>query len=62
MPPPDTGVRVEAIREAARLATEASSLRAVARAVGMSPMGLRHFLDGRRPYTVTLRKLTMWYV
>jgi hypothetical protein len=62
MPSPDAGVRLEAIREAARLATEATSLRAVARAVGMSPMGIRHFLDGRRPYTATLRKLTVWYV
>ncbi|HEX9939435.1 MAG TPA: hypothetical protein VGB15_19995 [Longimicrobium sp.] len=62
MPSPDPGVRLEAIREAARLATEATSLRAVARAVGMSPMGLRHFLDGRRPYTATLRRLTVWYV
>jgi hypothetical protein len=62
MPLPDAGVRLEAIREAARLATEATSLRAVARAVGMSPMGLRHFLDGRRPYKATLRRLTLWYV
>jgi hypothetical protein len=53
---------VEAIRQAARLATEATSLRAVARAVGMSPMGLRHFLDGRRPYSATLRKLNVWFV
>jgi hypothetical protein len=62
MPSPDPGVRLDAIREAARLATEATSLRAVSRAVGMSPMGLRHFLDGRRPYTATLRRLTVWYV
>jgi AcrR family transcriptional regulator len=53
---------VEAIREAARLAVEETSLRAVARAVGMSPMGLRHFLDGRAPYSATLRKLNVWYV
>lgn len=62
MPSPDRGVRVEAIREAARLATEATSLRATARAIGMSPMGLRHFLDGRRPYTATLRRLTLWFI
>lgn len=62
MPSPDRGVRLEAIREAARLATEATSLRAVARAVGMSPMGLKHFLDGRNPYTATLRRLTIWFV
>lgn len=62
MPSSDGGVRLEAIREAARLATEATSLRAVARQVGLSPMGLRHFLDGRRPYTATLRRLTVWFI
>ncbi|HEU4558075.1 MAG TPA: hypothetical protein VFS20_09505 [Longimicrobium sp.] len=62
MPSPDGGVRIEAIREAARLATQATSLRAVARQVGLSPMGLRHFLDGRRPYTATLRKLMVWFI
>jgi hypothetical protein len=62
MPLPDAAVRVEAIREAARLAVAETSLRAVARAVGLSPMGLSNFLDGRRPYTATLRKLTIWYV
>lgn len=62
MPSPDGGVRVEAIREAARHATQATSLRAVARQVGMSPMGLKHFLEGRRPYKATLRKLTVWFI
>ena len=62
MSSPDRRVPVEAIRQAARLATEATSLRAVARAVGMSPMGLKHFLDGRRPYSATLRKLNVWFV
>ncbi|HSU17288.1 hypothetical protein [Longimicrobium sp.] len=62
MPQPDRRTPVEAIRQAARLATEATSLRAVARAVGMSPMGLKHFLDGRRPYSATLRKLNVWFV
>jgi hypothetical protein len=61
MPPPDLSVRVEAIREAARLAVAETSLRAVARAVGLSPMGLSNFLGGRRPYTATLRKLTIWF-
>lgn len=62
MAPPDLSVRVEAIREAVRLAVAETSLRAVARAVGLSPMGLSNFLDGRRPYTATLRKLTAWFV
>ncbi|HEX8906467.1 MAG TPA: hypothetical protein VF771_16575 [Longimicrobiaceae bacterium] len=62
MPSPDRRTPVDAIRQAARLAVEATSLRAVARAVGMSPMGLKHFLDGRRPYSATLRKLNVWFV
>jgi hypothetical protein len=62
VPPPDSRVPVDAIRREARLAVEAGSLRAVARAVGMSAMGLRAFLDGRAPYSATLRKLTAWYV
>lgn len=59
---PDRRSGVDAIREAARLAVEATSLRAVARAIGMSPMGLKHFLAGTRPYRATERKLTAWYV
>ncbi len=55
-------IPVEEIREAARLAVEATSLRAVARAVGLSPMGLKNFLDGRTPYSATRRKLNTWYV
>jgi AcrR family transcriptional regulator len=62
MSQPDKRTPVEAIRQAARLAVEATSLRSVARAVGMSPMGLKHFLEGRRPYSATLRKLNVWYV
>lgn len=54
-------IPVEEIREAARLAVEATSLRAVARAVKLSPMGLRHFLDGREPYSATRRKLNAWF-
>lgn len=62
MAPPRTGAPLEAIRVAADEAVRADSLRSVARAVGMSPTGLRNFLDGRSPYSATLRKLTAWYV
>src|SRR5215213_9087765 len=55
-------IPVDEIREAARLAVEATSLRSVARAVGLSPMGLKNFLDGRTPYSATRRKLNTWYV
>ena len=61
MSAPDRRSLVEAIRAAVRLAIEATSLRAVARAVGMSPMGLKHFAAGTHPYSATLRKLTAWY-
>ena len=62
MPPPSPHVPIEAIREAARRAVAESSLRAVARSIPMSPMGLQHFVNGTRPYRSTLRKLTAWYV
>ena len=62
MSTPDRRTPVDAIREAARLAVEAGSLRGVARAIGMSPMGLKHFLAGTHPYRATVRKLTAWYV
>jgi len=58
---PDRRPLVEAIREAVKLAIEATSLRAVARAVDMSPMGLKHFAAGTQPYSATFRKLTAWY-
>lgn len=38
-----------------------TSLRRVARQLGMSPAGLRQFLDGAAPYTPTLRRLRRWY-
>ena len=61
MAAPDRRQLVEAIREAVRLAIEASSLRKVARAVGMSPMGLKHFAAGTKPYSATYRKLLAWH-
>ena len=62
MPPPSPHAPIEAIREAARRAVAETSLRAVARSIPMSPMGLQHFVNGTRPYRSTLRKLTAWYV
>lgn len=50
------------IREALALEVESASLRRSARNVGMSPTGLRKFLDGADPYAVTRRKLERWYV
>lgn len=53
---------VSLLRESAARAIEETSLRAVARAIGMSPMGLQHFVNGTRPYRGTLRKINLWYL
>ena len=50
------------VREVAAARVENTSLRRVAREIGMSPMGLRNFLRGTRPYSPTLRRLRNWYV
>src|SRR6476661_8499936 len=50
------------IREVASARVQATSLRRVAREIGMSPTGLRKFLDGTEPYTPTLHRLRVWYV
>lgn len=38
-----------------------TSLRAVARQVGMSPTGLTKFLDGTNPYGPTIERVRIWY-
>jgi AcrR family transcriptional regulator len=64
VPPPRFRAPVEAIRDALRLEVEATSLRRVAREVGMSPMGVRNFIAGSSStsYSATVRKLNAWYV
>lgn len=42
-------------------AIDHSTLRAVARSVGMSPSGLTKFLDGTKPYGPTVERLREWY-
>jgi hypothetical protein len=66
-PVPDAGARpprvpTEALRNRVELAIQNSSLRHVARQVGMSPGGLKHFMTGATPYSPTLRRLNQWYV
>ena len=51
----------ERYRGAVRLAIANSTLRAVAREVGMSPSGLQKFLDGTNPYGMTRDRLRVWY-
>src|SRR5215207_8457395 len=62
MASPRDGASIETLREAARLYVDATSLRHAARDIGMSPTGLRGFIDGADPYVKTTRKLTEWYI
>lgn len=62
MPAPELCVPLDAIRREAGLARDASSLRAVARETGITPMGLRAFLLNQgKPQPRTVRKLNQWY-
>jgi hypothetical protein len=51
----------ERFRRAVRDAIAGSTLRAVARSVGMSPTGLQKFLEGANPYGKTKERLRFWY-
>ena len=53
---------VRHLRETAAARVESTSLRGVAREIGMSPTGLKKFLSGTAPYTPTLKRLRKWYV
>ena len=54
---------IERVREAARGAAARSSLRQLALEVGLSPTGLRKFLEMEtRPMDRTRRKLAEWYL
>ena len=51
----------ERYRDAVRQAIARSTLRSVAKDVGMSPTGLQKFLDGTNPYGKTRERLRVWY-
>lgn len=53
---------IKHLRETAAARVENTSLRSVAREIGMSPTGLKKFLQGTAPYSPTLRRLRNWYV
>lgn len=53
---------VKHLRETAQSRVDNTSLRSVAREIGMSPTGLKKFLQGTAPYSPTLRRLRNWYV
>jgi len=50
------------LRAMAAARVEHTSLRGVAREIGMSPTGLKKFLLGTAPYSPTLRRLRKWYI
>lgn len=53
---------VRHLRNAAIARVENTSLRRVAREIGMSPTGLKKFLQGTAPYSPTLHRLRNWYI
>ena len=53
---------IKYLREMAAARVENTSLRSVAREIGMSPTGLKKFLQGTAPYSPTIRRLRTWYV
>jgi hypothetical protein len=53
---------VQHLRGMAASRVQKTSLRGVAREIGMSPTGLKKFLLGTAPYAPTLRRLRKWYV
>ena len=55
-----TGAELDEIRAELEEALGTSSLRSVARAVGMSPTGLTKLLAGAHPYRQTVTKLRAW--
>lgn len=52
---------VTQLREAAALAAERTSLRRVAKRIGITHRSLAKFLEGANPRPATLRKLTAWF-
>jgi len=62
MPTPDRRVSTRTLRETAARAVAVTSLRGVARLVGLSAMGLRDFIMGQKePRASTLLKMERWY-
>jgi len=53
---------VRHLREMAAARVRNTSLRGVAREIGMSPTGLKKFLLGTAPYSPTVRRLRRWYI
>ena len=60
--PIDPRATIKHLRETAAARVENTSLRSVAREIGMSPTGLKKFLMGTAPYSPTLRRLRHWFL
>ena len=58
----DPVTSLERLRETVALRVQATSLRTVARQVGMSPAVLERFLSGEMPYSRTRQRLQEWWV
>jgi hypothetical protein len=56
------GPTTERIRQTAEVRVRETSLRQVAYRIGISPMGLKKFLDGASPYEPNRRKLADWFL
>ena len=54
-------VPIGSLRRTVAMQVQATSLRHVARRIGMSPTGLEKFLRGAEPYAVVRRKLADWW-
>lgn len=60
-PGTDPATEIGRIRTALRERIDATSLRRVAREIGMTPSGLQKVLDSSSPYQRTLHKLRAWH-
>ncbi len=58
---PSPGASVVRLRDAVHARVEATSRRATAREIGLTPRGLELFLSGAKPQSKTLAKLLAWY-
>lgn len=58
---PSPGVSVARLRAAVQARVEATSRRATAREIGLTPRGLELFLSGAKPQAKTVAKLLAWY-
>jgi hypothetical protein len=58
---PRPGVSVARLRAAVQARVEATSRRATAREIGLTPRGLELFIAGAKPQAKTVAKLLAWY-